>query len=56
MKKPTMMKTKVKTPERPQGKPKGRASGVNKPVEKPSIPQVVAENRYGRPTQRQKMG
>ena len=50
MKKPHMTKGK---PERPQGK--GRASGVNKPVEKASVPQVVAENRYGRPGQRQKM-
>ena len=48
MKKPKMMmKPKVKAAERPQGKPKGRASGINKPMVKASVPQVVAENRYG---------
>lgn len=41
--------------ERPQGKPKGRASGVNKGVTKESVPQVVARNSVGVPTQRQKM-
>ena len=41
--------------ERPQGKPKGRASGINAPVVKESVPQVVARNTQGIPTQRQKM-
>lgn len=36
-------------------KPKGGKTGVNKPVEKASIPQVVSNVRYGKPTQRQKM-
>ena len=35
---------------------KGSKSTVKmKPVEKASIPQVVAENKYGKPSQRQKM-
>ena len=55
MKKPMMKKPGKPTMERPQGKPKGRASGVNKEVEKQSIPQVVARNTIGMPTQRQKM-
>lgn len=53
MKKPMMMKSGKGTAERPQGK--GRASGVNKAMEKPSIPQVVARNSYGKPSARQKM-
>jgi hypothetical protein len=55
MKKPAMMKSGKGKMERPQGKPKGRASGVNKAVTKQSIPQVVARNTQGIPTQRQKM-
>lgn len=43
------------TMERAQGKPKALASGVNKPVMKESVPQVVARNTQGIPTQRQKM-
>ena len=55
MKKPAMMKGGKGKMERPQGRPKARASGVNKPVVKESIPQVVARNTQGIPTQRQKM-
>jgi len=41
------------TMERSQGSIKG--SGINKGMKKESIPQVVARNTYGRPTQTQKM-
>lgn len=40
--------------ERSQGG-KGRASGVNKPAVKESVPQVVARETYGKPTQKQRM-
>jgi hypothetical protein len=53
MKKPSMSKSNKPTMERDQGSIKG--SGVNKKMVKESIPQVVAKNRYGRPTQSQKM-
>lgn len=55
MKKPKMKHATPAKMERPQGKPAGRASGVNKPVEKESVPQVVARNEYGKPSQRQKL-
>lgn len=55
MKKPMMHKAGKAKMERPQGK-KGMASGVNKPIQKVSVPQVVARNTFGSPTQRQKMG
>ena len=41
------------TMERDQGSIKG--SGINKPMVKEEIPQVVAKNTYGKPTQTQKM-
>lgn len=41
------------TKERDQGK--GRGTGINKGMVKESIPQVVMKNRYGKPTQTQKM-
>lgn len=43
------------TRERPQGGSAKRASGVNKPVTKESVPNVVADNTYGKPSQRQRM-
>lgn len=52
MKKPES-KTTPPTKERDQGSIKG--SGINKPMVKEPIPQVVAKNTYGRPTQTQKM-
>lgn len=36
-------------------KSKGGKTGVNKKVTKESVPQRVAENRYGQPTPRQKL-
>ena len=59
MKKPQLKSMKPSgdgkaTMERAQGK--GRGTGVNKGMVKESVPQVVAENRYGRPTQKQRMG
>lgn len=36
-------------------KPKGGKTGVNKPVVKAAVPQKVAENRYGNPTQKQRL-
>ena len=51
MKKPMKHAGKGKT-ERPQGKIKG--SGINKKMDKASIPQVVAENKYGRQSQTSK--
>ncbi len=58
MKKPTVSPMKPSgdgkpTPERPQGSIKG--SGINRGMVKESVPQVVARNTYGRPTQTQKM-
>lgn len=52
------MKTKSKaagktTKEKPQGKIKG--SGVNKPAVPAKVPQVDMKNRYGKPTQTQKL-
>jgi hypothetical protein len=41
------------TMERDQGHIKG--SGINKGMVKGEIPQVIAHNTYGRPTQTQKM-
>jgi hypothetical protein len=52
MKKPASKTTKP-TKEREQGSIKG--SGINKGMVKESVPQVVARNRYGRPSQTQKM-
>ena len=54
MKKPTPKTDPSKgTKERDQGSIKG--SGINKGMVKESIPQVVARNTYGRPSQTQKM-
>lgn len=52
MKKPNSKSTPA-TKERDQGSIKG--SGINKPMVKESVPQVVARNTYGLPTQKQKM-
>lgn len=41
------------TREKPQGH--GKGSGVNKAVTKESVPQRVAHNTYGQPTQKQKL-
>lgn len=53
MKAPKMSKATPPTRERDQGSIRG--SGVNKPMVKESIPQVVAVNRYGLPTQKQRL-
>ena len=58
MKKPSMKPMRPSgdgkpTKERDQGK--GRGTGINKGMVKESIPQVVKKNRYGKPTQTQKM-
>jgi hypothetical protein len=53
VKKPTMKTDAKPTMERDQGSIKG--TGINKKMVKESVPQVVAKNRYGRPSQTQKM-
>lgn len=50
-----MKRPKMKSNPAVKEKPKGAKSGVNKKVTKESVPQRVAENRYGQPTPRQKL-